>query len=426
MDTHTKAIKNAFTSELKSDGRLARLFSLFLMVLKGMFSFQLQHILTLLTMAIGSLALSATLFVGEGALKGLWDDLDRLMGNRIVVFADAGPNQQLLESRPTALLTIEDLNCLRAKLVDARYIAPRFFGRAHITRQNKDLYLSIDGISPEMEIEEAFQPVKGRSFSSAAQKGLIFECLLTQSAASYFQIDLNTYPVIGIDGYHYTVVGIIPDPPEADSRFQQRVMMPYFLTQLHWGQSGMVSNIVVAWDGSEKMEATIQDLRTSLDECRAPNAYFLSSSQFKIRKRKGIVSNFITFGTAQSLFCILVAAIGVINVMLANVIKRMREFAIRVAMGAKQSDIVILVLTESFMIGLLGSVIGILAAVQISGPLCALISSKIPEASQLTPLFGSKGIIIPLLVCSLSGLIAGIIPALRAGRIDILSVLRAE
>jgi len=91
-----------FGSGIESDGALARMYSLMLMVLKSLFSFQLQHILTLLTMAIGSFALASTLFVGDGALKGLWDDLDNLMGNRVIVYPDAGPNRLLLKRRPTA------------------------------------------------------------------------------------------------------------------------------------------------------------------------------------------------------------------------------------------------------------------------------------------------------------------------------------
>ena len=426
MNTIDKTSTPSYSDSLTSDGFWARMYVVFLMVLKNIFSFRFQHILTLLTMTIGSLALSATLFVGEGALKGLWNDLDRLMGNRVIVYPDAGPTQQLLQHRPTEDLTREDLNYLQKKLTGVRYVVPRYFGKAHITHQNKDRFLAIDGISSHMGSEKAFQPIKGRGFSEDAQKGLIFECLLTQSAVRYFEIDLTIQPIIGIDNHQYCVIGIIPDPPEADPRFRERVIIPYLTAQLHWGRPGIISTIVVAWDTPQQMEITIATLRKLLDQCRTRDAYYLSSSQFKIKKRKGIVSNFMVFGSAQSLFCVLVAAIGVVNVMLANVIRRMREFAIRVAMGARQLDIVIIVLSESFMFGFLGSAIGVIAAISLSSPLCNLISSRIPEASQLIPLIGVKGIIIPLAVCSLSSLFAGIIPAIRAGQMDILSVLRAE
>jgi len=415
-----------FGSGIESDGALARMYSLMLMVLKSLFSFQLQHILTLLTMAIGSFALASTLFVGDGALKGLWDDLDNLMGNRVIVYPDAGPNRLLLKRRPTAGITEDDLNFIKKNVTSARYVEPRYFGKAQVSFRNKDRFLSIDGVSFHLNAEKAFQAILGRNFSEAAKRGFVYECLLTKAASEYFKIDLESKPLIGIDDHQYLVVGIIPDPPEADPRFQERVVVPYFTAQRQWGEPGFISNIVVAWALPQAMEITINDLRRHLDLCRAPNAYYLSSSQFKIKKRKKIVSNFMAFGSAQSLFCILVATIGVVNVMLANVVRRMREFAIRVAMGAKQRDIVILVLSESFMLGFLGSALGIATAIVASPPLCKLISSRIPEASQLTPTIGLKGILIPLCVCSLSSFLAGIIPALQAGKLNILSILRAE
>ncbi len=86
--------------------------------------------------------------------------------------------------------------------------------------------------------------------------------------------------------------------------------------------------MLVAWHSSHNMESTIGALRLALNECRAPNAYVLSSFQFALKKRKNIVSNFMLFVIIQATFCILVASVGIVNVMLANVVRRAREFAI--------------------------------------------------------------------------------------------------
>jgi len=411
---------------LEDNGLIAKWVCLFSIILGNLFSLRLQNVLTLMTMAIGAMALSATIFTGEGAMQGLWDDLDRFMGNRVIVYSDAGPNQILLKHRTSAAFTAEDVHCITNSVSSARYIVSRFFGRSYVTHKQKGSFMPIDGIQGALENEAAFKPELGRKFSESASGGMVMECLVTRSAYERLGLHELETEFIRMDNLRFRVVGVIVDPPEADQRFRARIVVPYFWARLIWGEPGVIETLAVAWSNPRRMEETIVQLRQALNRCRAPGAYYLSSSQFKIQKRKQIVSNFMVLGTSQSLFCIIVASMGIVNVMLANVVRRMREFAIRVAMGANQRDIVILVLCESFMLGFLGAVIGIVIAAIISPPLCELISSKIREASQLKPLIGMKGISVPLAVCSISGLIAGIIPAIRARRMDILSVLRAE
>ena len=64
-----------------SDGRLARVFCFLGMLFQGMRSNRFQLVLTVMTMSIGSIALSLTLFLGEGALQRLWYDMETMMSN---------------------------------------------------------------------------------------------------------------------------------------------------------------------------------------------------------------------------------------------------------------------------------------------------------------------------------------------------------
>jgi putative ABC transport system permease protein len=404
----------------------ARFFCLGHVALQSLFSFNLQSLLTLLTMAIGAFALAATLFAGEGALRLLWQDLDRLMGNRIDVLPDPGPNRNLLARRLSDDITHEDWQCVQNRLIGARYVAPRFFGQALVASGAAEHHLQVDGITEDIASEAAFQPIAGDGFSPDAYRGYLWECLLTQSAARQLALKSPVGDFIRIGLQRFRVVGLIEDPPESDLRFQSRVAIPFFEAQLLWGKPGVINSIAVAWDHAEKMESIIASLTQALDECRAPGAYYLSSSDYKIKKRKNIAMNFIAFGSTQALFCIVVASIGVVNVMLASVVRRMREFAVRIAMGARHRDIFFLVIGESALLGLVGGSIGVLVAASFAPSICRIISASIPEASQLVPYLGIKGVLTPLLVCGISGLLAGIIPAIRAGRSDILKVLRAE
>lgn len=411
-------------STIEDGNTLVHWYCRFLIVINSIKSFGLQQSLTLITMAIGSLGLSATMFLGQGALDGLWVDLDRLMGNRVQAYADAGPGDVLLKKRPNSHFTASDLKIVKEKLSSSRYVVPMITGRAQVAHKENRMIMSIDGITQELELEPAYVPQVGTYFSPSARDGFELECLITTSAAKKLNTDINQK--ISIDNYSCDVVAVVPDPPEADERFKSRVIIPYFWAQLFWGSSNNIGSIMVSWNSPQEMEQTVNTLRKVLDDERARGAYHLSSSQFAIKKRKNIVSNFMVFGAIQSIFSIVVASIGIVNVMLANVVRRSKEFAVRIAMGAYTKDIAIIVISESFLLGIIGAGIGVLMAIILAPVVSHYISAVIPEASNLKPIISMHGILAPIAVCGLSGLIAGIIPAFRACKVDVLAVLRAE
>ncbi len=411
---------------LAEDGTVARTAGLAQVVLQGLLARRGQGVLTLCTMAIGALGLAATLFIGQGALEGLWQDLDRLMGNRLDIYPDGGVNDVLLRRRAGVQFTEGDLQQLRHEVTEAKYVAPLLVTRQPVEYGAHRGIFAVDGISAELEMEPAYSPYRGLGFSEQGRSGMVPQCLLTRSAAAELAVAIDERPLIHIGQHWCSVVGLIPDPPAADARFQRRVAVPYHLARLLWGAPRDIGLIVVGWRTPADMERVVNHVRQVLDRVRAPDAYHLSSSQFALTKRRNIVGNVMVFGSAQALFSVLIAAIGIVNVMLANVVRRAREFAIRVAMGARQSDLAVIVLAESAALGFLGAALGVVFAMVAAPYICDLISRATPEASQLAPVFNWKGVVVPLLVCTASGLLAGIVPALKTRRMDILSVLRAE
>jgi len=412
---------------LEGDGPLAQAVGFAAMVGRRFRARELAQLLTVFTMAIGAFALAATLFTGQGALENLWRDLDRLMGDHVFVFPDAGPNDIIYRTRPTPDLTPQDLEFVRTALGAERIVAPRYFGRARVETRGRTLRVAVDGITRELHQQQLFRPLMGRGFDSANRKALARECLLTLSAARELAIDGDQLPAaVAIDGDRFQVVGLVPDPPEADERFRLRAVVPFSYAQLRWGRVGVVPSLVVYWSEPRQAFPTIKAIEEALDSCRGRHAYGLSSYQFKLRDRRRIVTNFILFGAAQAFFCVLVGSIGIVNVMLANVVRRAREFAIRVSLGAEPSHLMVMVLGESALLGFVGAIAGIATAFVLAPPICAVLSSRFPEASQLQPHFSLIGILSPLAVCGVSGLVAGVIPALKVRSLDILSVLRME
>lgn len=402
--------------------RLSRFVCFAKIISQGVWINRFQLILTTLTMSFGSLGLALTIFLGGGALNVLWADLDQLLGSWVI--ARSVPVEHVIRTRVQPDFNGEDLRHLQEGVDSARLVTPMFSRPIEVRYKEKSIHMAVDGITPVLQEESLFRPVIGRALSDSAHQALTWECLITEPALKEFGLKLADNPSILVDNHAFQVVGVIKSAPRNFMRFQARVIVSYRMARHLWMAPGAVGNILVAWHKTEEMGQVIQGIKEILDQYRGPGSYYLDSSQFQIQSGKKIVSNFIVVGTAQSLFCILIASIGILNVMLTNVTRRTHEFAIRIAMGANRKDILLVVLSESIFIGLVGAFVGLVVAVLVAPLLGDLMASGIQDASKLKPVFSMNGFLLPLLTCGLSSLSAGLIPALKARRLDILSALR--
>jgi putative ABC transport system permease protein len=115
---------------------------------------------------------------------------------------------------------------------------------------------------------------------------------------------------------------------------------------------------------------------------------------------------------------LLVGGIGIMNIMLASVLERIKEIGLRLSIGAKKQDIILQFLMESTLISLSGGIIGIIAGVG----LAMLIS----QVADIPTIISSLSIIISFGVSTFVGLVFGIAPARRAASQSPITSLRYE
>jgi putative ABC transport system permease protein len=405
-------------------GLAARLLCLLIMTGQGIWINKIQLFLTLLTMAVGSFALSLTFFLGDGARIYLWQDMEQLMGSWVIASPATHYDSYILKTRINADFTPEDLQFVKEQSKSARFIEPFYQGSVPVSYRNVSRVMAIDGVTIDLSREPLFVPTKGHGFSEAGYKILVWECLLTESAVKALGIEIADNPTILIDGRPFHVLGVTPDPPGADDIFRPRITVPYSCARALWLPSDSIGEILVAWRGLDTMDEVTGELRAALEMCRGVDTYFLSSSQFKIQKSRSIVANFMMYGQVQAFFCIAIAFVGVMNVMLTNTARRSNEFAVRLSMGARHYQLLAMVLLESSLLGVVGALIGVALSASMAPFAGRLLQSKINGVSALLPYYGLKGVIYPVLVCGLAGLIAGVMPALNVRRLDVLASLR--
>jgi putative ABC transport system permease protein len=117
---------------------------------------------------------------------------------------------------------------------------------------------------------------------------------------------------------------------------------------------------------------------------------------------------------------LVVGGIGIMNIMLASISERVREIGIRLAVGARSSDIFVQILIESVTIAFIGGLLGIVASVGLIEVLKAI------APSENTPVMTPGAILFSVGFAVLAGLVSGLYPALRASRLNPITALRYE
>src|SRR5580692_989583 len=120
-------------------------------------------------------------------------------------------------------------------------------------------------------------------------------------------------------------------------------------------------------------------------------------------------------------FVLLIACVNVANLLLARAASRGREIAIRTSMGASRWRIVRGLLTESVLIAVTGGALGLLVASAALGPLLHMAEGSVPQIFSVG--LDRSVLVFTLVVSVLTGLVFGIVPALRTGNIDLRETL---
>ncbi len=229
---------------------------------------------------------------------------------------------------------------------------------------------------------------------------------------------------IQIKGLDYTVVGITERKGQAFGQSQDNyVLIPIsvYLQRFsnRWTSLGITVEAVSAAMYDETVDEVIGLMRTIRkvppeDE----NDFEITSNEELADTLAGFTGGIKIFAGAVSVIALLVAGIGIMNIMLVSVSERIKEIGIRKAIGANRNDILTQFLMEAIFLSQFGGVVGVILGI-LGGNLVAVllnVSSVIPFDWAF---YG-------MAICSLVGISFGIYPAWRAANLDPIESLRYD
>ena len=388
---------------------------------------KLRSFLTVLGIIIGVMAVVIMVAVGETVQKSITDQFSSLGTNTIVIRAGAARSGGVRTGNRQTL-TITDAEQIK-RLPDVMSITPAQMGNAQVIYGNKNWSTMMLGANPDYLAIQNIDIEYGNFFDDTAVKNAATYAVIGPDTATELGLPENPVgEIIRIQNMPFVVIGVMK--ARGDSAFgSQDDMIIIPITTLKKRLQGSkfpdsVTMIALKIFPDADNNIIIEQLTSLLRQRHRIKDG--DEDDFQITDMKQIMETMDTVTGYLKLLLIAIAAvsllvgsIGIMNMMLTSVAERTREIGIRKAIGARERVIIIQFLSESVMISFIGSMIGLVLGVGLSqGVGRFILGYNVP--------FSIWPVILSVTVAVVVGLSSGVMPAIKAAKLNPIDSLRYE
>jgi len=391
---------------------------------------RLRTFLTMLGMVIGVGAVVLMMAIGEGAQQSIKRSIDSMGSNLFVILSGSSSNSgSRSASGSSSTLNMNDATAI-GDLDDISAFAPISVGNAQIIYGGNNSNSAIVGTTPSYFSIRRWDVESGELFSDADIRSASRVALVGKTVVENLFGD-EVDPIgktIRIKKSPFIVVGVLEAKGQSfDGRDQDdTVIVPITTAQrkLFGNQIPGSVRMIMAQAKSEKYMGVAEDAINDLVRQRH-NIRENAESDFSIRNLTAMAKTASETAKTMSMLLgaiasisLLVGGIGIMNIMLVSVTERAREIGIRMAIGAREKDILLQFLLEACVISIVGCVIGV--ALGLGG---AMLVKKTFGAEILISM---QSIVLAFSVAASVGVFFGYYPASKAAKLDPIEALRYQ
>lgn len=390
---------------------------------------KLRTFLTMLGMVIGVGAVILMSSIGAGTQAKVKESIASMGSNLFIILAGSSTSGGVrMGSGGVQTLTINDAVAIR-ELSTIAAVAPVSPGTAQMVYQSANWNAQITGTTPEYMQVRDWEVEKGAFFSDADVRGATRVVVIGKTVAENLFADEDPVgKTIRIKQSPYIVVGVLKAKGQSlDGRDQDdTALVPVTTaqTKLFGSQFKGTIRFIMAEAISEEVMSKAEKEMTQLLRQRH-KLRESAEDDFTIRNLTALANTAAETTKAMSLMLaaiasisLLVGGIGIMNIMLVSVTERTREIGIRIAIGAKQREILVQFLLEALMISIIGCFIGVMVGV--GGAL--IVEKFLPIKALVT----QNAIIVSFIVASGVGVFFGFYPAFKASKLEPIEALRYQ
>jgi putative ABC transport system permease protein len=409
------------------------IFSTLKLALRALWRNKVRTVLTMLGIVFGIGAVIAMVASGRGAQVAV-KQVFQSMGTNVLIVTNQSMRGPAASAGggAGATLTWDDFAALRAakqtEIPTIDRIAPALDTRTQVVSEDANWNTRIYGTDATWFRIRNWAAAEGAIFDDDTGNSTAKVVVLGKTVArELFGGSSPVGQVARINGQPFEVIGVLTSKgqgPMGDNDDLVVIPLKTYQQKIDRGLAKYIrGQLLVSMTQDGVAERTIAQITALLrdrhkldgaqeDDFRIRNPAEYAKAQQDSTER---IATLLAIVAAVSLF---VGGIGVMNIMLVSVIERTREIGIRMAVGAKPSDVRLQFLVESMTISVVGGVLGVLLGYVAAKGMAGYFGWQMvfPVEIALLAFFGSAGV----------GIVFGMYPAIRASRLDPITALRYE
>jgi putative ABC transport system permease protein len=394
-----------------------------------------RSVLTMLGMAWGIATVVLLLAYGAGFERGLWVAFRSWGTNLVFIF----PGRTSLQAGGTKAgsevkLTVNDLDYLQAEVPLLKRVSPEAFKQSTVAYGTRSGNYGISGVYPYYQHMRRMDVEEGTFFTELDENTHSHVAILGADVKKKLFSGQNALgEKVRLDGISYEVIGVLKHVIQnGDDNMNGKVYIPFSamsdLTNTYY-----LNAIAMEYEGDH--EKVAEAVRRSMAfhhefDPKDKRAIFVFDVFADLLDLRVITTGIKILLGFIGLLTLGIGGVGLMNIMLVSVTQRTREIGVEKALGARGWHILVQFLAEALVITLLGGIAGVILAYIVSWTVgsmtlwSAFVENGTEGDIRLT--IDMTTLVASTMILGFVGIISGMLPAIKASRLDPIEALRYE
>lgn len=421
-DSQKESVKSAVKTETVSTPRFGfskdQLIEAFRMSVGAILAHKMRSLLTMLGIIIGITSVVSVVALGNGSQQKILSNINGLGTNTMTIFNGTGFGDRRAEQMQN--LTVNDANAL-AKQGYVQSVTPNSSSSGLLIYGNKSFTsTNLKGIGEQYFDVEGMKLKQGRSITAQEVAENAQVALLDESAQkSIFPNEDPLGKIVMFAKRPFRIIGVVTDRQMGGASSSLNIYAPYTTVMNKVTGGTKIGSITVKIKDNVNTTVAEKSLTEYLTLRHGKKDFFIMNSDTIKQTIESTTGTMKLLISSIAFISLIVGGIGVMNIMLVSVTERTKEIGVRMAIGARRSNILQQFLIEAILICMIGGVSGILLSFIIGTLFNAFITDFMMSFSVFS-------IVAAVLFSTLIGVVFGYMPAKKAAQLDPITALARE